>query len=39
MSDEFLNTPASSYQDSYVKSLQGGLLAKVVPERTVYCIT
>jgi hypothetical protein len=28
-----------SFQDSYVKFLQGDLQAKVVPERTTYCIT
>ncbi len=36
-SDVFLKRPVSSYQDSYVKFLQGGLRAKVVPERTTYC--
>ncbi len=39
MSDEFIKRPVLSYQDSYVHSLQGGLQAKVVPERTTYHVT
>jgi hypothetical protein len=39
MSDKFLKRSVSSYQDSYVHSLQGGLQAKVVLERTTYCVT
>jgi hypothetical protein len=39
MSDAFLKRSISSYQDSYMKFLQGGLWAIVVPERTTYCIT
>ncbi len=35
-SDEFLKRPISSYQDSYLKFLQGDLRAKVVLERTAY---
>ncbi len=40
-SDTFLRRPISTYQDSYVHSLQvqGGLQAKMVPEGTPYCIT
>jgi hypothetical protein len=38
-SDKFLKRPVSSNQDSYMKFLRGGLRAKVVPERTTYCIT
>jgi hypothetical protein len=38
-SEAFLKRPIWSYQDSYVKFLWGGLRAKVVPERTTYCIT
>ncbi len=38
-SDAFLKRYVSSFQDSYVKFLQGDLQAKVVPERTTYCIT
>ncbi len=37
ISDMFLRRPLSSYWDSYVHSLQGGLRAKVVLERTTYC--
>ncbi len=36
-SDVFLWRTVSSYQDSYVPFLRGGLQAKVVPERTTYC--
>jgi hypothetical protein len=39
MSDKFLKIPISSYWDSYVHSLWGGLRAKVVPERTTYRVT
>ncbi len=38
-SDEFLKRPVLSYQDSYKKFWQGDLRAKVVPERTNYCVT
>ncbi len=38
-SNKFLKRPVLSFQDSYVKFLPGGLQAKVVPERTTYCIT
>jgi hypothetical protein len=38
-SDAFLKRPILSFQDSYVKFLLGGLQAKVVLERTTYCIT
>ncbi len=37
MSDVFLWRTISSYQDSYVHFLRGGLWAKVVPKRTAYC--
>jgi hypothetical protein len=36
-SDVLLKRPVLSYQDSYVKFLQGDLRVKVVPERTTYC--
>ncbi len=36
-SDEYLKRSVLSYQDSYVKFLQGDLQAKVIPERTTYC--
>jgi hypothetical protein len=39
MSDAFLKRHVSSFQDSYVKFLWGDLQAKVVPERTTYCVT
>ncbi len=35
-SEVFLWRPVSSYWDSYVHFLRGGLQAKVVPERTTY---
>ncbi len=38
-SDAFLKRHVSSFWDSYMKFLRGGLQAKVVPERTTYCIT
>ncbi len=38
-SDAFLKRHILSFWDSYVKFLQGGLRAKVVPERTTYCVT
>ncbi len=38
-SDKFLKRPVLSYRDSYEKFLQGDLQAKVVPERTTYCVT
>ncbi len=38
-SDVFLKSSVSSYQDSYVKFLLVCLQAKVVPERTTYCVT
>ncbi len=38
-SDAFLKRLVLSFWDSYVKFLPGGLWAKVVPERTTYCIT
>ncbi len=38
-SDAFLKRPISSYQDFYVKFLQGGLQAKLAPERTTYHFT
>ncbi len=37
-SDAFLKRHILSFQDSYIKFLQGDLWAKVVPERTNYCI-
>ncbi len=37
-SDVLLKRPISSFWDSYVKFLPGGLQAKVVPKRTTYCI-
>ncbi len=39
MSDMFLKRHISSFWDSYMKFLQGDLQAKVVPERTTYCVT
>ncbi len=39
MSDAFLKRHVVSFWDSYMKFLQGDLQAKVVPERTTYCIT
>ncbi len=38
-SDVFLKRPVTSYQDSYVKFLPGGLQVKVVLERTTYHVT
>ncbi len=38
-SDAFLKRHVSSFQDSYVKFLQGDLWAKGVPERATYRIT
>ncbi len=38
-SDTFLKRHVSSFWDSYVKFIQEDLQAKVVPERTTYCIT
>jgi hypothetical protein len=35
-SEEFLKRPVSSYQDSYVKFIQGDLRAKVELGRTTY---
>ncbi len=37
-SDAFLKRPISSFWDSYVKFLQGGLQVKVVLERTTYYV-
>ncbi len=38
-SDAFLKRHILSFWDSYMKILSGDLRAKVVPERTTYCIT
>ncbi len=38
-SDKFLKRPRSSYQDSYMNFLQADLQAKVILERTTYCVT
>ncbi len=38
-SDPFLERHVLPFWDSYVKSLPGGLQAKVVPKMTTYCIT
>ncbi len=38
-SDAFLKRHVLSFQDSYLKSLWGDLRAKVVLERTTYCVT
>ncbi len=38
-SDAILKRHVLSFQDSYVKFLQGDLQAKVIPERTTYCVT
>ncbi len=38
-SDAFLMRHVSSFWDSYMKFLQGDLWAKVVRERTTYCVT
>ncbi len=38
-SDVFCKRPVSSYQDSYMKFLQGDLRVKVVQKRTTYCVT
>ncbi len=38
-SDAFLKRQVLSFWDSYQNFLPGGLRAKVVPERTTYCIT
>ncbi len=38
-SDAFLEQLFLSFWDSYMKFLQGYLQAKVVPERTSYCVT
>ncbi len=38
-SDAFCKRHVLSFQDSYVKFLQGDLWAKVVPERTTYRVT
>ncbi len=39
MSYAFLKRPISSYWESNVKFLQGGLQAKVVLDRNTYCVT
>ncbi len=39
MSDAFLKRYILSFWDSYVKFLRGDLQAKMVPERTNYCVT
>ncbi len=38
-SDAFLKRHVLLFQDSYVKFLRGDLQAKVVPDRTTYCVT
>ncbi len=38
MSDVFLKRHVLSFWDSYMKFLRGHLRAKVVPERTIFCV-
>ncbi len=38
-SDAFLKRPILSFWDSYMRFLPGVLQARVVPERTTYCVT